>query len=42
MLELLYHQDINHYDHPAVDRFIERFGYPEFANFVKRERVPRQ
>ena len=42
MLELLYHQGINHYDHPAVDRFIERFGYPEFANFVKRERVPRQ
>jgi len=27
-----------HYDHPAVHRFIERFGYPAFADFVKRER----
>ncbi|MEQ8787931.1 MAG: hypothetical protein RIC55_16615 [Pirellulaceae bacterium] len=38
MLELLHHQGVDHYDHPAVHRFIERFGYPAFAEFVKKER----
>ncbi len=38
MLELLYHRGIDHYDLPAVRRFIDHFKYADFARFVKERR----